>query len=501
MADSTHAFTVRTADEIRDSGLRYLRNGLADIGIDAPNVSPGSDDYCRFNAFANELAVCDANCAAKSDECMPDTATDTGLQRWLDVTGVELRAAEGSVGTVIFDSSQSSPVALGQRLVDTTGQLFEVYTGATYDDGDEIPVVAISKGDSTNLPGGTVLRWVSPPPFAASTAVVSDEGFINGTDKDTEDDARARMFAIIQDPPSCGNPSHVAKICEDSSSTVQKAFTHPAAQGAGTYHVVAIAKPTATNKNRTIDDSKMNTVVRPYVIGEIGEHVEGTITSATSVDTDIAIQISIPASPNASPPGPGGGWVNGTPWPATKCSVSILASSTSFTTSTMSVAPTVGVTRISWLSTVDWKVKSATVTAATSSMGGYAITIDTPFAGLAVGDRIWPECENQDAYAAATLEGFALMGPGEKSDNAYVLQRAYRHPIPAQSFPYELGAQTLSPLTKLQEVSSAQFIYRDASGVSTLNGPSGTFAPAIPTVVTDPTNIFVPKRIGFYPES
>lgn len=500
MADSTHAFTVRTADEIRDSGLRTLRNGLSEIGIDAPNVSPGSDDYCRFTAFANELAVCDANCAAKSDECMPDTATDTGLQRWLDTTGVELRAAEGSIGTIILDSSQASPVALGLRLVDTTGQLFEVYTGATYDDGDEIPVVAISTGDSTNLPGGTVLRWVSPPPFAASTAVVSDEGFINGTDKDTEDDARARMFAALQDPPSCGNPSHVAKICEDSSSTVQKAFSYPAAQGAGTYHVVAIAKPTATNKNRTIDASKMNTVVRPYVIGEIGEHVEGTITSATSVETSVAIQISIPSSSNASPPGPGGGWVNGTPWPPEECAVTLVTSSTVFKVQILDVGPTDGITRISWLSTVDWKVKSATVIDCVEYLGTYTVTIDTPFVGIAVGDRVWPECENQDAYAAAVLEGFALMGPGEKSDNVYVLQRAYRHPIPAQSFPYELGAQTLSPLTKLKEVASAQFIVRD-DGTTTLNGPSGSFAPEIPAVITDPTNIFVPKRIGFYPSS
>ncbi len=499
MADSTHAFTVRTADEIRESSLRTLRNGLNEVGIDA-NVTPGSDDYVRFNAIANELAVCEANGAAKADELMPDTATGEGLQRWLDVSGVELRPAQGSIGTIIFDASQSAPVALGLRLVDTTGQLFEVYTGATYDDGDEIPVVAISTGDSTNLPGGTVLRWVTPPPFAASTAVVSDEGFVNGTDEDSEDDARARMLAVFQDPPASGNPSHVAKIAEDSTATVQKAFVYPAAQGAGTYHVAVISKPTATNKERTVSDAKMNTIVRPYVVGQLGEHVEGTITSCESVETSVAIQLSIASSPNASPPGPGGGWVDGTPWPPTECHVSDVTSSTEFVVEIFSPQATENITRISWLSTVDWKVKTATVLTCDTNVDGLLITIDTPFAGIEVGDRIWPACENQDAYAAAVLEGFAAMGPGEKSDNPYVLQRAYRHPIPAQSFPYELGAQTLSKLTKLTDVYSAEFIQRD-DGTTTLDGPSGSFAPEVPATITDPPKIFVPKRIGFYPSA
>lgn len=502
MPDTTHAFTVRTADEIRESGLRCLRNGLAEIGVDAPNVSPNSDDYCRFNAFANELSVCEANGAAKADELMPDTAVGDGLKRWLEPNGIEYRPASGSVGTVILDASQTTAVPLGTRIVDGTGQLFEVSTGGTYDDEDEVPIAAISTGDATNLPGGTVLRWVAPPAFCASTAVISDAGLVNGTDEDNDDIARARLFAHWQEAPSSGNSTHVAEIAEASTSSVEKAYVYPAAQGPGTYHVAVTARPTATNKSRAVADAKISTVVRPYVTGQLPEHTEGTITSVEDVETDVSILVSLPSSPAASPPGPGGGWLDGTPWPAYPVEVQTVTSSTSFKivgVDGTGTVPTEGVTRISWLSHVDWTVKTATVTSATPDGPlAYDIIIDTPFDGIEVDDRVWPACENQDAYAEAILEGFAALGPGEKTDNTLTLARAFRHPIPAQSYPYELGAQLLSKLSQISEVYAAQF-KRRYDGTKAVVGASGSFAPEVPAAITDKPLIFIPKRIAFYP--
>lgn len=496
-------FVVRDVATIRDGILRTLRNGLIQRGVSNPNVTPGSDWYVLAHAVANQLAVTEANGAVKADEQMPDTAQDEALTRICDVYTLTKQPAAGSIGTVELSSSAAATITTGDQLVDGAGLSYEVTTGGIYNDGDLVPIRAVSTGEATNLAEGEILRWVATPAFADEKAAVGPGGLVNGIDEEDDEVLRQRLFARLQTPSGSGNAAHVATMAEASTPSVQKGFVYPAAQGAGTFHVAVTAKPTATNKNRDVAAATMTGSVTPYIQGLMPEHTYSVITTVTNVNADIAFGLALPEAGTANPPGPGGGWKNGAPWPAPdlsstfKTTVTAVTSSTQFTVDA-AIAPTTFVSQIAWLSPTDWKLYQALVVAVSGTSGAYVITLDKPFTGITTGSYIWPDCENAQAYVDAVLAQFALMGPGEKTTNASLLARAFRRPRTAAGWPYTLGNHLCNAITTAQdEVDVAQFAYR-TDGTTTINGSAGSISPQMPATIADAPKIFVPRHIAFY---
>src|SRR6185503_762139 len=97
------------------------------------------------------------------------------------------------------------------------------------------------------------------------------------------------------------------------SAAVQKAVTYPCVSGPASVQVCVVGAPTTTNKTRVVDSIVMSTVILPYLVARIPEFVELTLTTPADVNLDIAIGLSIPLSAAAG--GPGGGWLDGTPFP------------------------------------------------------------------------------------------------------------------------------------------------------------------------------------------
>ncbi len=502
MAAPLYTFAVRDAATIRDDMLRCQRNGLIARGVPAPNVTPDSDEYVRAQSLANELAVVEANCVLKADEAMPDTATGEALERRAAPYGLTKRPAGGSVGALIYSTSVASVVTAGLLLTDGAGLTYEVLVSGTYANDDPIPIVAVSKGAATNLAAGVTLRWQNAPAFSAPEALVAPGGLVNGTDAEDEETFRQRYFAVLQVPPNAGgNWMSIVVLTEQASPAIGKAFVYPAIQGGATVHIAVAAAPTKTSKNRDIASVTMSGVIVPTVKGALSEHAEVTTTTVTNVNVDIAFQLTLPDSPTSSPPGPGGGWLDGTAWPRTTgtAPVTITAvTSTTVMTTDATTAPTVGVSRIAWLSTIEWKIYSAIVIGVSGTSGAYVLTLDTPFVGITTGSYIWPQSAKQATYVAALLAIFSLMGPGEKSANASALLRGYRHPAPVTSWPSTIGAAVRKALTDAgSEVEAAEYIYR-TDGTNTLTGSTGVLTPEVPGVVTSPPNIYVPRQIGFY---
>jgi uncharacterized phage protein gp47/JayE len=496
-------FVVRDTGTIRDGILRTIRNGLIQRGIANPNVLPGSDWYVLAQAVANQLAVTEANAVVKADEQMPDTAQDDALDRIATIYGLTKQPAAGSTGSVYLSSSAATTITTGDQLVDGAGLTYEVTTGGIYNDGDLVPVNAVSTGEATNLEEGEILRWVSTPSFADEKAEVGPGGFVNGIDEEDSEVLRQRLYARLQTPAGSGNSGHIAEWAEASTPSVQKAFVYPCAQGAATVHVAVTAKPTATNKDRDIAAGTMTGTVTPYIQGVLTEHTHSVITTVTNVDVDVAFGLALPEAATANPPGPGGGWKNGAPWPAPdlsatfKCEVSAVTSSTSFTVDALT-PPTAFVSKIAWLSPFEWKLYQATVVAVGGTSGAYVLTLDKPFTGIAVDCFIWPDCENAQAYVDAVLDQFELMGPGEKTGNASLLARAFRRPRTAAGWPYTLGNHLCNAISTAEdEVDVAQFAYR-TDGTTTVNGSAGNVSPQLPAAITDPPKIFVPRHIAFY---
>ena len=347
---ATIPFKIKDAATVRDDILRTLRNGLIARGVANPQLGPGSDYYVLATAIGNEFAVVGANTQVKADAQMPDSATSTDLDRLAAQYGLARRVSGPSVGFVTITTSANTYVPIGAQLVDSAGLRYSVTVGGTYTNtapSNIVPIQAIDKGTATNHLANDVLKWTSAPSYAAPTALVTAAGFTGGVDAEGDEDLRARLLSRLQNPPNNCNWNQIAVIAEASHNSVQKAFVYPAVNGPSTVHIAVTLAPqvlspsitalTSTAKNRDIDalngvatGSIMAGTVVPYIQGQLPEYVESIITSVTNVTHDVSIGLALPASPAAVPAGPGGGWIDATPWPAI---------SGSATSSTMAFTP------------------------------------------------------------------------------------------------------------------------------------------------------------------
>jgi hypothetical protein len=171
---------------------------------------------------------------------------------------------------------------------------------------------------------------------------------------------------------------------------------------------------------------------------------------------------------------------------------------------TATTPPTPGVSRIAYVSAVNWQLYTATVLSYSGSSGDYTITIDTPWPNLNADyttlplTAIFPQSVQQQNYLAAVFAGFANLGPGEWATAAAILARAFRHPSSSLVWHASLDANFLRTVEDSgTEVASAQFLYLPVSTPT---------APGQPTITTsDPfsltsaaPNILVPRSVSWY---
>jgi len=499
LASDDGQLVYKTRDEIRADILRVIVNGASRRGYDNVNVAEGSDYYRIADAVAMELENGYGVAVSAFDRFMPDTTTGDDLDQWLQNVRLARRGAGPSTGNIEFDTTASTLVATGQELLDPSGAKFVVVTGGTYADGDLIAVQSEASGINTNLDGGTVLRWVSPPAFAANTAPLDSNGATGGVDEEDDDTARQRLLERLGTPPSAGNWSHIASLAESGSVAVQKAFVYPACNGPATVHVAVAGYAAGADSRTRVVNAANIAAAKSAIEAEIPEGIELTVTTVADSAADVSIELELPGAQDADF-GTGGGWIDATPFPQVHGSatnnyvyVSTYVSTTSFTLANLLQAPSVGDT-ICYVDDSDFTLYTAEILTAGALGGGgpytCAITIDKPFLNIAVNDYVFPAAENTQAYVTALLDAFAALGPGEKTSEAGLLPRAYRRPRVFNSWSYKLDGRILEAVESAgTEVYDAQWGYQ--------NG--GTTSPALPSTIADPPKIFTPRRIAFYP--
>lgn len=489
------SITVKTAEEIRDDYLRTIKEGLINLGISNPNVSEGTLDYIRGTALGQFGALLYQNVALKADAQMPDTAQGEDLIRLANIYDLSLRSAGPSSGPIVLDATITTDILIptGSQLIDDKGLSYEVAVGGSYSDGEEIQITATDTGAATNLAPGAALRWVSPPPFVSPTALVGSGGLTGGVDEETYEGLRTRILEKIRNPPGGGNWSQLNQAAEDSTVAVQKSFAYPAANGPATVHIAVVTAPTESDKTRDVNSVILSTKITPAISAIVPEYFELLVTTVQNQSTDVAINISIPSATTASPSGPGGGWINGTPWPTYStlgyCTVTSVSSSTQFTIQCES-EPTRNVTQICWLNSSNWTLYRGVVTDFTGTAPSVTVTVDTPFTGIAAGNFVFPDAELMQDYIDTLLDAFANLGPGQKTNAVGLLPRAYRRPLTTESWSSDLNDQVLRRLTDNNDtILSAGYNYR--SSVS----------PSLPSLITDGPYILVPRNLAFYPSS
>jgi uncharacterized phage protein gp47/JayE len=504
--DPTPSLTVTDENDIRTAILTTLQADYAQQGLTV-NVLPGSDYYRLATAIARWGATIEANNVVQVDNYMPDSTQDmTVLARWGAFFGLSPRGATGAYGVFTIACSAPAAVDVGEQLTDSLQQVYQVTRAGTYANGAQVPVQAVSTGAGTDHVNGDTLTWVSAPNYCAPTVTVgttgAKDGLVNGAPAEDIETFRARVLQAMANPMGGGNWTMVAALGSASSGAVCGTAVYPAANGPSTVHVACWAYATnlaASNaKNRDLPSALMTGTIAPYIQGQLAEYVECVVTTVTNVPVDVAIGLTLPASPSASPAGPGGGWVDGQPWPynstgATtfKCTITGLTSYVIVTCDAPS-PPIPGVSSIAYLDPSTWTLFTAHVVSYTGTSGAYTLTLDSPLVNLTPGAFIFPQSVNQQTYINALLGAFANMGPGEKTASAGLLPRASRKPTPQTLFPYSLDNTFLKALTNSgTEVIGSSFLYTSAG--------TAPVAPALPAAISQPPNLYVPRNCGFYP--
>jgi uncharacterized phage protein gp47/JayE len=500
--------------DIRNAYLRVVRTELIRKGVPNPNVTPKSDYAVKATALAQMLSPCMANAVAAAEMNMPDTASGDRLMRWLAAYGISFRAAQGSIGNVVFRTASDSFVAVGQQLVDDQGQFYEVTTSGTYHNGSLIEIRAVNTGVSTNRIEGTVLQWLSPPTYAYPKALVAVGGLADGANADTEAIARRRLLAKLAHSEGGGNWAETIAWAENvvAGTTV---FDYPALNGPATYGLWALGQLrwTGTQFSRQISDAARTQIanaVRAKKPAEAQLTMPMLGSNPTIVDqpTDVSITLALPAAVAAG--GPGGGWTDAHPWPAlmnataTRVMVATITDSTHIRvyadhSSTPDPAGIVNNhTQIAWFDPSQYGVPEGKVIRTSTIIGhsGPAGLVDLvldpsePFAGIQVGDFIFPDCERAEEYAQAWLAAMGQMGPGEWTDNATVLAYARRQPSSLTTAP--------SGITYVQRKAIEQ------SGTEVLSADHLYELYPIPfmsasTITATPWTLVPGRRLAFYP--
>lgn len=504
-------FWVPTVADMVNANLRVRRNGLIQRGVANPNVTKDSDHYVYATALAHNLAPGFSNLIIMADQQMPDTAEDDRLIRWLDIFGLSPLTASGSAGPVVFSTTVTTLVPVNSQLIDDVGQVYRVTVGGNYADTQEIAIVGISTGASTNHAEGDVLQWVDQPAFADTKVLVGPGGLIGGTDTASNEGNRAQLYSHLRNPAGGGNWSQIIQWAKRVSSSVDSAFVYPALNGPSTVGLCLLGR---FSLNETFGFSRevsetVRQLVHDYVSAQLdaNKHVKLTTQTPKLADgavtgVSLAVGLALPYAVGAG--GLGGGWIDTTPWPvllgtATYVAVQGVVDPTHLTLTSdhFGATPSTyglvdGVTQISWFSRAAYMagnaaIMTATVLSHSGTTGSLDVVLDSPFPTVESDDYVFPACQRSEVYLQALMTALSTLGPGEWYPNLPLVPQAARQPLVGRQQPSDLAGAMLKPIVDSgDEVEDAAYLHRSATtpGVA----PSTDASP----------KVIVPYTIGFY---
>lgn len=540
MAVST--FVIPSAEVILQGMLNHYRALATANGY--PNISadPNSEIYIRLSAVSQQLAVMYNIMQQQMDARMIDTASGDDLDRLLNQYGLQRKPATSAEGFFQFITAAAQSLTAGMTLTGQNSLTYMVTVSGVYSNGQNVPVTAVDKGQKTDLGAGAVLTWVSPPALAQNSVPVS-VSLTGGSDVETDSQARARLYATIQNPPGSGNTQQLINLGSSVDPIVQGAFVYSNFNGAGTQLISLVGyQSDGYYIGRDIphlltDNTSLNGGSSPYnalsvnygnslsndtsvIYGQVPAGVSNPyatyVTTVNNVTADAAFLLTLPFPVGSPVNGTGGGWLNfqGSTWPnpdgayvLNNCKVTAVTSSTVITVQAPSAShsvtvPVAGLTLIQWINRSGiagqgWRVVQAKVLAAVDNANDtWTITLDTPLTcgsgdyygntQVAIGDYIFPASSNAQNYLDTVMGSFAALGPGQVTDVLGLLQiGANRQPSASANFSPYVGSQFLQNLTSTNaEIFSAAYLYNSTSS----NAPP----------VAVPPKIWIPKNLGFY---
>ncbi|TWA98112.1 baseplate J/gp47 family protein [Gluconacetobacter diazotrophicus] len=132
----------------------------------------------------------------------PATMTDVSLDAFAKIRGIYRNNATAASGTIVFAGTTGTTIPEGTQLIRADGFIYE--TTASGNVGDTIALVASQTGSAGNAVAGTTLI-VSPAIAGITGTQALTNAITSGTDAESDESLRGRMYAAFQTIPSGGS--------------------------------------------------------------------------------------------------------------------------------------------------------------------------------------------------------------------------------------------------------------------------------------------------------
>jgi uncharacterized phage protein gp47/JayE len=455
--------TIPIRDEIIAAYKRAYK-----LRVPNADMRDGTQIDIDARVFADGVLPVYAAAKKYSRNMVLEEAIGDALVQWCEREGVDPpRDAIGASGYVTMQTSSGGTVIQSndELINEATSQLFSAITSGISEakaNGSQLLIVGKSGGTSTNLPGGTRLKWTSPRPgcsaYATVTTQIDGSGLTGGHEKETSDDTIARILDQKANPAASGNDAAYQKATFTTPSVaVQRAFTYPAILGAGTIGVAFTVIPSRSGASR-IPSSAQQSLAEVYVSGEMPADDGALFCQVVEESAEVVFGVNWSTTVT--------GWTDVAPWPpylvraAPSGSGAVIvlsaASAVSFMLEcdnadyTTAVAPRVGDT-IGFYDGANFRFRRKKILLVTGT-GPWAITVDTTNNASdtaftpALGDRAMPWSDSLDTVLPDVLAYSDKLGPGEQMATFFDEgSRQKRSPVQTKnSWPSEITAKGLS---------------------------------------------------------
>jgi uncharacterized phage protein gp47/JayE len=479
---------VKTRDAMRALFLRCVKIRNPDASI-AQDTQPWIDG----SVLADVLAPMSLNARTIGRSIPLSEVSGDRLDQRLTETGLSERFPEtGSQGSVTINASSTGAVIpAGLEGTDAdSGLRFKCIKTGRYMDGDTVPMAAIDTGTQTNIAAGTIVIWSRGIPGLFASCTVTEQtdgsGFSGGRGAESDDEVRNRISSALANPASAGNDAAYQKLIEYSLGhgvSVQKAFTWPAINGAGTIGCGFTMKPATVGGSRRANPTQM-AIVQAYVVGQLpaDDQYLPVVFEAQPVDMVFDVSWAQGAS----------GWTDVSPWPARydigdgAIVVASATSAVSFVLKTDSgiyagvTAPVNGQNIAFYDSTAPGAFRQKRLLNVTGS-GPWTCTADTSNGASdttytpVVNQRACPWSDSLDSIVPSVANYFGTLGPGEQK-YAFVDPglRMRRNPAAPKQWPNTISSRIETDILALPAVNDVRA--RDGLGTATNVGVPGALS-------------------------
>lgn len=484
LEDLPDGFVAPTRGEVRDKFQRdyLLRQPGAPTG-------EGSQAFIDGSVIADTLMPLYADAVSIARGANIDDMTREQLKAECRMIGIpeELPASAGTGFVIISASAGGVFIDTGRQIKDEARNLtFRCAVAATYFSGKAVPVIGVSTGPSTNIAGGSKLKWTNPPAGLSNVATVQEDadgnGFTGGRNAETDDDIRARIEAARKDPAAGGNVAQIRALVKqagrDLGIAVQDVFVYPAVVGSGHYCYVFLLRPGSAGSSR-VPDSIQIAAVRAYVTGALPE--DDGILAGSVIEEGVTAKLGVKWTAQA-----GIGWTDAAPWPvyADAFYVSAATSALSFNAKSDAAAPTApeaGKTFAFYDASEGVYARKRILSVSDLGGGEYAITVDDTNDSSdvnylpAVNEEFCPFSESLNLLVAPMLGEADLLGPGEQVEEPFDEgSRQKRQPENPLEWPSELRHTTLDGVDDLPQIHDVTWLAPEIPYVPAVGVPGAS---------------------------